>query len=89
MTVRFLDVANNQCRTPVSGTPGPDMLVCGAPVLPGRTCCAKCRRKLYYRPTVKARAAVDRLALKATDHMVRKQGSSLPAKDLDDFIGRL
>lgn len=62
MTVRFIDTRDRQCRTPVSGTPGPDMLVCGAETPPGRSDCPACRKRLYYRPTKTQIKAIDATA---------------------------
>ena len=59
MTVAFIDATRDQCMTPVEGDPGPQMQVCGAPVIPGRTCCPDCRSKLYERPTSKATAEIE------------------------------
>lgn len=49
--IRFLDTDAKHCRTPISGDPGPDMLVCGQPPVPGKSSCSECRARLYYRPT--------------------------------------
>lgn len=48
MTVPFINSTRDQCMTPVAGEPGPRMQVCGAPVMPGRTCCAECYTRLYH-----------------------------------------
>ncbi len=46
MPVIFEHSRHGQCMTPVSGT-GSQMLVCGEPTMPGRTCCPECRKRLY------------------------------------------
>lgn len=48
MTVPFLDARITECRTPLwtDTTPADERMVCGAPVLPGRSYCAECRSTL-------------------------------------------
>lgn len=62
--ISFLTATERQCKTPVSGEPGPEMMVCGEPALPGRTACAICRPRLYYRPT--------KIELNRIDHSAAK-----------------
>jgi hypothetical protein len=52
--IPFIDTETHHCRTPLvmaHNPPGPDMLVCGQPTVPGKTYCTSCRAVLYYRPT--------------------------------------
>lgn len=56
---RFVDATDFSCRTPISGNPGPDMLICGNATLPGRTFCPECKPRLYYRPTARELRGLD------------------------------
>ena len=47
----FVDIRDGQCRAPLSGSPGPAMMLCGEKALPGQSWCATCRPRLFYRPT--------------------------------------
>jgi hypothetical protein len=62
MTTTFVAVTDQQCRAPVSGAPGPDMLVCGEATKPGSVYCPECHTRFYYKPTIRAIKALDFMA---------------------------
>lgn len=59
MTTTFLAVTDQQCRTPMSGNPGPDMIVCGEATKPGSSYCPECHARFYYKPTARALKTMD------------------------------
>lgn len=76
--IPFDETTWSQCVTPVSGS-GAKMLVCGAPVMPGRRCCAECYKRLYVRVSGSTASSVATVARRSD----RSQRMTVLSADLD------
>ena len=55
LSIDIMEAAFNQCRRPLWSTLYRTGLVCGKPVIPGKTHCKDCRRILYQAPVLQKR----------------------------------
>ncbi|QIG74352.1 hypothetical protein EVC08_040 [Rhizobium phage RHph_N65] len=73
--IAFIAATDSSCRAPVimaDNPPGPDMWICGEPALPGKTACAECRARLYYKPNSQQLKTLDWAASRSLTYAGRK-----------------